>query len=173
MTPDNKPEWFHLADADKSASVRKISKGLPIMALVAVAAIIGVGTIFAQPQEQTPANATETVAPAVVASTQSPAKSVSVAPSNSDTPATKAAEPVALKAEPVAPKAEPVAPKAEPVAPKAEPVAPKAPVSPGVANPLAKKPKGGEHEGGEHEGGEHEGGEHEGGEYDDDEGDDD
>ncbi len=164
MTPDNKPEWFHLADADKSASVRKISKGLPIMALVAVAAIIGVGTIFAQPQEQTPANATETVAPAVVASTQSPAKSVSVAPSNSDTPATKAAEPVALKA--------------EPVAPKAEPVAPKAPVSPGVANPLAKKPKGGEHEGGEHEGGEyeggeHEGGEHEGGEYDDDEGDDD
>jgi len=151
MTPDNKPEWFHLADADKSASVRKISKGLPIMALVAVAAIIGVGTIFAQPQEQTPANATETVAPAVVASTQSPAKSVSVAPSNSDTPATKAAEPVA-------PKAEPVAPKAEPVAPKAEPVAPKAPVSPGVANPLAKKPKGGEHEGGE---------------YDDDEGDDD
>ena len=137
MTPDNKPEWFHLADADNAASTRKISKGLPIMALVAVAAIIGVGTIFAQPQEQTPANATETVAPAVVASTQSPAKSVSVAPSNSDTPATKAAEPVA---------------------PKAEPVAPKAPVSPGVANPLAKKPKGGEHEGGE---------------YDDDEGDDD
>jgi hypothetical protein len=53
MTPDKKPEWFQLADADNSASIRKISKGLPIMALVAVAAIIGVGAIFAQPQEQT------------------------------------------------------------------------------------------------------------------------
>ena len=102
MTPDKKPEWFQLADADNSASTRKISKGLPIMALVAVAAIIGVGAIFAQPQEQSPANATE-------------------------------------------------------------PVATKAPVAPGIANPLAKKPKGGEHEGREH-------GEHEG---DDDEGDDD
>ena len=133
MTPDKKPEWFQLADADNSASTRKISKGLPIMALVAVAAIIGVGAIFAQPQEQSPANATETVAPAVVNSTQTSAKKESVAPAT-----------------------------AEPTT-KAEPVAPKAPAAPGVANPLAKKPKGGEHEGREH-------GEHEG---DDDEGDDD
>ena len=70
MTPDKKPEWFQLADADNSASIRKISKGLPIMALVAVAAIIGVGVIFAQPQEQTHASATETLAPAVVEATQ-------------------------------------------------------------------------------------------------------
>jgi len=151
MTPDKKPEWFQLADADNSASIRKISKGLPIMALVAVAAIIGVGAIFAQPQEQSPANATETVAPAVVNSTQTSAKSESVAPTNNDAPAVTSA-----KKEPVAPAT------AEPTT-KAEPVAPKAPAAPGVANPLAKKPKGGEHEGREH-------GEHEG---DDDEGDDD
>ena len=125
MTPDKKPEWFQLADADNSASTRKISKGLPIMALVAVAAIIGVGAIFAQPQEQSPANATETVAPAVVASTQTSPNSELVAPSNN-----------------------------------VEPVATKAPVAPGIANPLAKKPKGGEHEGREH--GEDEGGDDEG-----------
>jgi cytoskeletal protein RodZ len=151
MTPDKKPEWFQLADADNSASTRKISKGLPIMALVAVAAIIGVGAIFAQPQEQSPANATETVAPAVVNSTQTSAKSETVAPANTDAPAVTSA-----KKESVAPAT------AEPTT-KAEPVAPKAPAAPGVANPLAKKPKGGEHEGREH-------GEHEG---DDDEGDDD
>jgi len=151
MTPDKKPEWFQLADADNSASTRKISKGLPIRALVAVAAIIGVGAIFAQPQEQSPANATETVAPAVVNSTQTSAKSETVAPANTDAPAVTSA-----KKESVAPAT------AEPTT-KAEPVAPKAPAAPGVANPLAKKPKGGEHEGREH-------GEHEG---DDDEGDDD
>ena len=151
MTPDKKPEWFQLADADNSASTRKISKGLPIMALVAVAAIIGVGAIFAQPQEQSPANATETVAPAVVNSTQTSAKSETVAPANTDAPAVTSA-----KKESVAPAT------AEPTT-KAEPVAPKAPAAPGVANPLAKKPKGGEHEGREHGG-------HEG---DDDEGDDD
>ena len=151
MTPEKKPEWFQLADADNSASTRKISKGLPIMALVAVAAIIGVGAIFAQPQEQSPANATETVAPAVVNSTQTSAKSETVAPTNNDAPAVTSA-----KKESVAPAT------AEPTT-KAEPVAPKAPAAPGVANPLAKKPKGGEHEGREH-------GEHEG---DDDEGDDD
>jgi cytoskeletal protein RodZ len=151
MTPEKKPEWFQLADADNSASTRKISKGLPIMALVAVAAIIGVGAIFAQPQEQSPANATETVAPAVMNSTQTSAKSETVAPANTDAPAVTSA-----KKESVAPAT------AEPTT-KAEPVAPKAPAAPGVANPLAKKPKGGEHEGREH-------GEHEG---DDDEGDDD
>ena len=160
MTPDQKPEWFQIADEDNAASTRKISKGLPIMALVAVAAIIGVGAILAQPQEQAPANATETVAPAVVDTTQTSANSESVAPTNNDAPAVTSAnkESVAPAAsEPVATKAEPVAPKAEPVAPKVDPVAPKATATPGVSNPLGKKPKNGEHEG--HEGGEHEGGE--------------
>ena len=153
MTPDQKPEWFQIADEDNAASTRKISKGLPIMALVAVAAIIGVGAIFAQPQEQAPANATETVAPAVVDTTQTSANSESVAPTNNDAPAVTSAN-----KESVAPAAsEPVATKAEPVAPKVDPVAPKATATPGVSNPLGKKPKNGEHEG--HEGGEHEGGE--------------
>ena len=115
MTPNKKPEWFQLADADNSASIRKISKGLPIMALVAVAAIIGVGAIFAQPQEQTPASATETLAPAVVESTQISTQSESVPASINDAPAATTSV--------------------------VTPSAPKAPA--GVANPLAKKPMGG------------------------------
>jgi len=70
MTPDKKPEWFQLADADNSASIRKISKGLPIMALVAVAAIIGVGAIYGQPQGQNLASANETLDHAVLESNQ-------------------------------------------------------------------------------------------------------
>ena len=117
MTPDKKPEWFQLADADNSASTRKISKGLPIMALVAVAGIIGVGSIFGQPQEQTPANATETIAPATVVSTQTSAQSQSVTPSNNDAPSGTTSA--------------------------ITPSAPKAAASSGIANPLAKKPMGG------------------------------
>lgn len=115
MTPDEKPEWFQLADADNSASIRKISKGLPIMALVAVAAIIGVGAIFAQPQEQTPASATETLAPAAVESTQISTQSESSPASINNAPAGTTSV--------------------------VTPIAPKAPA--GVANPLAKKPMGG------------------------------
>ena len=116
MTPNKKPEWFQLADADNSASIRKISKGLPIMALVAVAAIIGVGVIFAQPQEQTPASATETLAPAVVESTQVSTQSESVPASIKN--ATAGTSSVVT-----------------PIAPKTQA---------GVANPLAKKPMGGD-----------------------------
>ena len=116
MTPDKKPEWFQLADADNSASIRKISKGLPIMALVAVAAIIGVGAIFAQPQEQTPASATETLAPAAVESTQISTQSESSPASINNAPAGTASF--------------------------VTPIAPKAPA--GFANPLAKKPMGGD-----------------------------
>ena len=116
MTPDKKPEWFQLADADNSASIRKISKGLPIMALVAAAAIIGVGAIFAQPQEQTPASATETLAPAVVESTQISTQSESVPASINNAPTGTSSV--------------------------VTPIAPKTPT--GVANPLAKKPMGGD-----------------------------
>ena len=116
MTPNKKPEWFQLADADNSASIHKISKGLPIMALVAVAAIIGVGAIFAQPQEQTPASATETLAPAVVESTQISTQSESVPASINNAPAGTSSV--------------------------VTPIAPKTPT--GVANPLAKKTMGGD-----------------------------
>ena len=115
MTPDKKPEWFQLADADNSASIRKISKGLPIMALVAAAAIIGVGAMYGQPQGQNLASATETIAPAVVESTQISTQSESSPILISDAPAGTTSV-------------------VTPIAPKNQA---------GVANPLAKKPMGG------------------------------
>lgn len=62
MTPLQKPEWLELAVNDNSTSLRKASRGLPILALVATAAIIGAGAIFAQPQELSVANADSNVA---------------------------------------------------------------------------------------------------------------
>ena len=115
MTPDKKPEWFQLADADNSASIRKISKGLPIMALVAAAAIIGVGAIYGQPQGQNLASTTETLASAVVESTQISTQSESSPVLISDAPAGTTSV-------------------VTPIAPKTQA---------GVANPLAKKPMGG------------------------------
>ena len=116
MTPDKKPEWFQLADADNSASIRKISKGLPIMALVAAAAIIGVGAIYGQPQGQNLASTTETLASAVVESTQISTQSESSPVLISDAPAGTTSV-------------------VTPIAPKTQA---------GVANPLAKKPMGGD-----------------------------
>ena len=142
MTPNNKPEWFQIAD--NAASTRKISKGLPIMALVAVAAIIGVGALVAQPKEQGPANATQTVAPSVNSNQSSTSPS-------SLTPAKGSQD-------------------SESVAPSTQinnsSIAPKASATPGIANPLGNKPKGGDDEG--DEGDDDEGGEddHEGGEDD-------
>ncbi len=116
MTPNKKPEWFQLADADNSASIRKISKGLPIMALVAAAAIIGVGAIYGKPQGQNLASATETITPAVVESTQISTQSESSPVLISDAPAGTTSV-------------------VTPIAPKTQA---------GVANPLAKKPMGGD-----------------------------
>ena len=94
MRPPEKPEWIEIADKDNAASPRKISKKLPVIALVAAAAIIGAGTIFGQIAEESPAHATESVAP-------------------KDSLPAKVAEPVAI---PTAKKA--VAPKATPEIPR-------------------------------------------------------
>lgn len=77
MSPQQKPEWFEITEADNAASVRKVAKGLPVMALVAVAAILGVGVHAAQTQDQSPASAVESVASGVpttqVSATSDPA----------------------------------------------------------------------------------------------------
>ena len=117
MTPNKKPEWFQLADADKSASIPKISRGLPITALVVVAAIIGVGAIYGQPLGQNPSRVTETPAHAVVESTQISTQSESAPASINNAPAGTTSV--------------------------VTPIAPNAPASAGIVNPLAKKPLGG------------------------------
>ena len=58
MTENNKPEWFEITDADEKPALRKVSKTLPVSAVLVTALILGVGAVVAQTQDQTPASAT-------------------------------------------------------------------------------------------------------------------
>jgi hypothetical protein len=58
MTENNKPEWFEIIDADEKPAPRKVSKTLPISAVLVTTLILGVGAVVAQTQSQTPASAT-------------------------------------------------------------------------------------------------------------------
>jgi hypothetical protein len=91
MSPLEKPEWIELADRDNAASIRKISKKLPVIALVAAAAIIGVGAVLGQTAQESPAQATESVAQVpAVSSAQKSGSSATVAPkATSATPRVK------------------------------------------------------------------------------------
>lgn len=90
MNPGQKPEWIELADSDKAIKHRQISKGLPILAIAITAAIIAAGTIFAQPQQLSVANAD----PAVATSSQNSDQVAPVAPAVADT------QPVPVNTEP-------------------------------------------------------------------------
>lgn len=57
MTENNKPEWFEITDADEKPALRKVSKTLPVSAVLVTALILGVGAVVAQIQDQTPASA--------------------------------------------------------------------------------------------------------------------
>jgi hypothetical protein len=56
MTQNNKPEWFEITDADEKPALRKVSKSLPVSAVLAVALILGVGTVVGQTQNESPAS---------------------------------------------------------------------------------------------------------------------
>jgi hypothetical protein len=57
MTENNKPEWFEITDADEKPALRKVSKTLPVSAVLVTTLILGVGAVVAQTQDQTPASA--------------------------------------------------------------------------------------------------------------------
>jgi hypothetical protein len=78
MNPMQKPEWFSLAEADNAVPTRRISKRLPVLVLVVAGAIIGVGAVVAQTQEEPQANAAETVS-SVASPSDSPAPITSAA----------------------------------------------------------------------------------------------
>jgi hypothetical protein len=95
MTPSQKPEWIEIAEKDNSAYPRKVSKGLPVLALVVTASILGIGSIFAQSAAESPTNTVEMTAPAVQSSQSiepSPAtvSTQSAATQTSNTPRTTA-----------------------------------------------------------------------------------
>jgi len=155
MSPDQKPEWLEIADADKSASPRPVAKTLPVMAFLVTVAIFGVGTVFAQTHQGSPASAVSNVTAAaaptdqVVASTQ-PSKDPVVVPATS-TPAAGSASMErtnpnpSIRIETVSTTESSEEPTAAP-APMATATV-KAPAP--IKNPSigVKPPKGGEHEG--------------------------
>ena len=70
MTQNNKPEWFEITDKDEKPELRKVSKTLPVSAVLVVALILGAGAVVGQTQNETPAsatNATESQTPQAVA----------------------------------------------------------------------------------------------------------
>ena len=64
MSPSQKPEWIEIAEKDSSVIPHKVSKALPVMALVVTASILGMGNLFAHNAEEGPATAIEITAPA-------------------------------------------------------------------------------------------------------------
>ncbi len=60
MTEDNKPEWFEITDADEKPELRKVSKSLPVSAVLVAALILGVGAVTAQTQGVMPLSASNT-----------------------------------------------------------------------------------------------------------------
>ena len=61
MTQNNKPEWFEITDKDEKPELRKVSKSLPVSAVIAVALILGVGAVVGQTQNENPANAVQAI----------------------------------------------------------------------------------------------------------------
>ena len=83
MTPPKKPEWIHIADTDKAASVRKVSKTLPVIALGSALMIIGAGVVFAQSSNEAPAIAVKSMISAQFSNSAQPV--LDNAPSNGAT----------------------------------------------------------------------------------------
>ena len=80
MTENNKPEWFEITDADEKPELRKVSKSLPVSAVLVAALILGVGAVTSQIQNETPASANSASAEQTpAADTSQTAKAVSTA----------------------------------------------------------------------------------------------
>ena len=93
MTENNKPEWFEITDADEKPELRKVSKSLPVSAVLVAALILGVGAVTAQTQgvlplsvsntnasqtAQTENNATAQAAPTVKSAVANPTTAAAV-----------------------------------------------------------------------------------------------
>ena len=72
MTENNKPEWFEITDADEKPELRKVSKSLPVSAVLVAALILGVGAVTAQTQGVTPLSASNTNATQTAQSEDNP-----------------------------------------------------------------------------------------------------
>ena len=60
MTENNKPEWFEITDADEKPELLKVSKSLPVSAVLVAALILSIGAVTAQTQGVMPLSASNT-----------------------------------------------------------------------------------------------------------------
>ena len=86
MSPSQKPEWIEIAEKDSSVIPHKVSKALPVMALVVTASILGMGNLFAHNAEEGPATAIEITAPAVPISQSTDLTTATVATQSIENP---------------------------------------------------------------------------------------
>ena len=57
MTENNKPEWFEIIEADEKPELRKVSKSLPVSAVLVATLILGAGAVVGQSQSEQPTSA--------------------------------------------------------------------------------------------------------------------
>ena len=74
MTENNKPEWFEITETDEKPPLRKVSKLLPISAVLVAAMILGVGAFVSQSPDLAPISSA-TAAPENNSKAQTPATS--------------------------------------------------------------------------------------------------
>ena len=72
MTENNEPEWFEIIDNDEKPELRKVSKSLPLSAVLVAALILGAGVITAQTQNVNPLTALNPQATQTVQSNSAP-----------------------------------------------------------------------------------------------------
>ena len=65
MNDNSKPEWIQIAESDGPLQPVKARRSLPVTTTLALALVFGAGTVVAQTQEETPAQATETTSAAI------------------------------------------------------------------------------------------------------------
>lgn len=54
MSKNNKPEWFEIIENDEKAEPRRVSKSLPVSAVLIAALILGAGVVVGQNQLEDP-----------------------------------------------------------------------------------------------------------------------
>jgi hypothetical protein len=69
MTPPQKPEWMELADADSAPTPKKVRRLVPAIIAAAAIAIVGVGAVATQINDEQPASANEQALPTQSAAT--------------------------------------------------------------------------------------------------------
>ncbi len=79
MTKNNKPEWFEIIEADEKPELRKVSKSLPVSAVLVATLILGAGAVVGQSQSEQPTSALNAIVASSATQVAQPAVTAGVA----------------------------------------------------------------------------------------------